>query len=497
MARRLETSDLRKEYPGTVALDGVSIAFEGGKVHALLGKNGAGKSTLVKMLSGAVRPSGGSILLDGRPVDLGSPGDAFARGIATVHQELSLVGGLSAGENILLGRLPKKRLLGSWIVDWPSAFRLAQSVLDGMGAGLDARSRVSDLGVAQRQVVEIAKAMSFDPAVLILDEPTSALALHETENLFRLLRELASKGVAIVYITHRLQELPRIADTVTVLRDGRLAGSISMAEAGPREIVRMMFGEVEEPARPSGPSPGTRTVLEVRSLGSRGRFHGVSFSVRAGEILGLAGMQGSGRTELLRAVFGADPFDEGEIAVGGRALRRASPDRMKALGIAFTPEDRKEHGLVLGLSVRENLSLASLDRLCVGGVVSPSRERSLVSSLSERLAIRMPDAESPVSNLSGGNQQKVAVGKWLNTRPRLFLFDEPTRGIDLQAKRQIFEILRGLSRDGVACLFVSSELSELLEVCHRILIMRHGALAGEVRPEEIGADELTVRCMEP
>jgi len=497
MPGQLQTVKIRKEYPGTLALDDVSVSFEGGKIHALLGKNGAGKSTLVKILAGTVQPTGGSILLNGRAIELHSAGDAFAQGIATVYQELSLVPGLTVGENILLGRLPKKRLLGSWVIDWPAVFKQAQAVLDEMQVPLDVRARVEDLGMAQQQVVEIAKAMSFRPSVLMLDEPTSALAQHETENLFRLLRALAEMGVVIVYITHRLQELRRIADTVTVLRDGHLIGAIPMADATPREIVHMMFGEVVRKERPEGLKVFPEKVLEAKRLGSRGRFRDVSFAVHSGEIVGLAGMLGSGRTELLRAIFGADPFDEGELVVGSSSVNAASPDRMRNLGVAFTPEDRKAHGLVQGLSVRENLCMASLDRLSGrGGIVMRGRERGVVASLVERLAIKIADSERPVSDLSGGNQQKVVVGKWLNTKPRLMLFDEPTRGIDVQAKQHIFQIMWDLSREGVACLFVSSELEELLEVCHRILIMKHGTLVGEVRPEEIGVDELIVMCME-
>lgn len=496
MPSQLQTVKIRKEYPGTLALDDVSVSFGGGKIHALLGKNGAGKSTLVKILAGTVQPTSGSILLNGRAVELRSAGYAFAQGIATVYQELSLVPGLTVGENILLGRLPKKQLLGSWIIDWPAVFTRAQAVLDDMQVSLDVRARVEDLGVAQQQVVEIAKAMSFQPAVLMLDEPTSALAQHETENLFRLLRALAAKGVVIIYITHRLQELQRIADTVTVLRDGHFVGAIPMVEATAREIVHMMFGEVVPKERPAGLNVCPEKVLETKRLGSRGRFRDVSLTVHAGEIVGLAGMLGSGRTELLRAIFGADPFDEGELIVENLTVNAASPDRMRNLGVAFTPEDRKAHGLVQSLSIRSNLCMASLDRLSRGGMVTRGRERGVVSAMVDRLAIKLADAERPVSDLSGGNQQKVVVGKWLNTKPRLVLFDEPTRGIDVQAKQQIFQIMWDLSREGVGCLFVSSELEELVEVCHRILIMKHGTLVGEVRPEEITVDELIVMCME-
>ena len=497
-AHTLQTENIRKEYPGTVALDNVSVCFEGGKIHALLGKNGAGKSTLIKILAGTVQPTSGRILLDGREVRVRSAQDAFRQGIATVYQELSLIPGLTVAENILLGRWPHKTGLRRMLLDWPAVWARAQAVLESMHVALDVHQKAGDLGVAQQQIVEIAKAMSFNPSVLMLDEPTSALAQHETENLFWLLRKLAGQGVAVVYITHRLQELPSIADRVMVLRDGRYAGGLEMPEARPEDIVRLMFGEVVQKERPGDlfPGAGAATVLAVRHLSRRDKFQDVNFELHEGEILGLAGMLGSGRTELLRAIFGADPFDQGELAVAGRTLRRASPELMKACGVAFTPEERKQQALVQCLSTRANLCMSSMGRIARRGVITRAWERAAIRDCIARLAIHVPDMEMPVSSLSGGNQQKVVVGKWLNTRPRVILLDEPTRGIDVQAKQHVFQILWDLSRQGIGSVVVSSELGELLEVCHRVLIMRKGVLTGEVRPHELSADELYVRCME-
>jgi len=535
-AHTLQTENIRKEYPGTLALDNVSVSFEGGKIHALLGKNGAGKSTLIKILSGTVQPTAGRILLDGREIRLRSAQDAFHQGVATVYQELSLVAGLTVAENILLGRWPKRgrsgdrqpipkgpeigvspRSAGNWcqsplsmLLDWPALWTQAQAVLDSMHVALDVHQKTGNLGVAQQQIVEIAKAMSFSPSVLMLDEPTSALAQHETENLFQLLRKLAAQGVAIVYITHRLQEVPRIADQIVVLRDGRLAGALNAPEARPEDVVRLMFGEVIRKERPRDLQAGARTVLAVRHLSRAGSFQDVSFELHEGEILGIAGMLGSGRTELLRAIFGADRFDEGEIAVAGHerdargttgvparahTLRRTSPELMKALGVAFTPEERQQQALVQCLSTRANLSMSSLGRIARRGVITRAWERSAIRGCVEQLAIHIPDLEMPVSSLSGGNQQKVVVGKWLNTKPKVILLDEPTRGIDVQAKQQVFQILWDLSRQGIGSVVVSSELEELLEVCHRVLVMKKGAITGEVRPHELSADELYVRCM--
>lgn len=489
----LETRNLRKVFPGTVALDDVSLQIDGGRIHGLIGKNGAGKSTLVKIFAGTEQPTSGELLVDGRPVAFRGAEDAFREGIATVYQELSLIPGLSVAENMLLGRLPRRR--GGWI-DWPAARRQAGAVLQRLNLDLDVRRTVGELGVATQQMVEIAKAMSFNPSVLMLDEPTSALARHETDTLFRLLRGLAGQGVAIIYISHRLQELPLITDRLLFLRDGRHVGALDTASAKPDEIVRMMFGQVVQRQRPSDLSCGDRVALRVRGLRAQGRFGALDFDLREGEILGIAGMLGSGRTELLRALFGADPVDAGEIEVGGRVVRGGTPDRMKAAGLAFTPEERKTQSLVQLLSCRANVCMAAQARIARYGFTTRARETPVVQRCVERLAIKLADPEQPVSALSGGNQQKIVVGKWLQTQPRVVLFDEPTRGIDVEAKQQIFQMMWDLSRQGVASIFVSSELEELVEVCHRIIIMKRGRLCGEVHPGQLSADELYVRCME-
>ncbi len=492
MAALLETVGIRKEYPGTVALDDVSVRFEGGKVSALLGKNGAGKSTLVKILAGTLQPTAGEIRLNGKPVRFSSASDAFSHGIATVYQEMSLIPGLTIAENILLGRMPKR-----WgCIDWPKARATARGLLAEMGAAMDVTRRVAELGVAQQQVVEIAKAMSFRPTVLLLDEPTSALARHETEMLFGVIRRLAAGGVAVIHITHRLQELSRIADSVTVLRDGKLAGCTDFKATNNAEIVRMIFGEGVPQQAGSGGQVAGEVLLEVRGLSRRNKLRDINLMVHRGEILGIAGMVGSGRTELLRAIFGADPFDAGEILLEGKRVAAGSIRRMKRLGTALIPENRKEQSLVLGHSVRANLCLASLDSIGRFGLITSAWEGAVTRRYVKQLAIKLADIGLPIASLSGGNQQKVVVGKWLNTKPRVLLFDEPTRGIDLQAKQQIFQIMRDLSRDGLGCIFVSSELEELVEVCHRVLIMKEGRITEEVDPAHVGVEELVRRCME-
>jgi len=491
----LQTISLRKEYPGTVALNDVSVAFTGGKIHALIGKNGAGKSTLVKMIAGATRPTSGSILIDGTEVVLRSPHDALQRGIVAVHQELSLVPELSVAENILLGRLPEKKILGQSVIHWGAVYTRAEEILRGLGVTIDVHAPAGTLGVAQQQSVEIAKAMSYNPSILILDEPTSALAQQETERLFSLLKTLSTRGVVLLYITHRLQELKEIADTVTALRNGSLVGTIDITEATPSTIVQMMFGETVQRARPTDLPAPTEPFLEVRSFSRHGAFHDVSFSVKRGEVLGIAGLLGSGRTELLRAIFGADPADSGEIIIDGQHVKPERPEQMRDLGVALTPENRKDQGLVQLLSTRVNLCLASFNRVASRGFLTADRENNIVRKNVRELDITVANTDAPVAFLSGGNQQKVVVGKWLNTNPRLVLLDEPTRGIDVQAKQQMFQIIWDMSRRGIGCIVVSSELEELLDICHRILIMRQGRIVGEVRPGEITLENLFAVCM--
>ena len=491
----LQTHSLRKEYPGTVALDDVSVSFTGGKIHALIGKNGAGKSTLVKIIAGATQPTRGSILVDGFEVSLPSPRHALERGIVAVHQELSLVPELTVAENILLGRLPKKRGLGNSVIDWPRVFARAEQILADLGVHLHVREKANTLGIAQQQVVEIAKAMSYEPSILILDEPTSALAQHETERLFEVLKKLKMRGVVLLYITHRLQELQEIADTVTAFRNGAVVGTIGIDQATPAAIVQMMFGEVIQRSRPADLIAPTEPFIEVRSFCSSGAFRDVNFTVNKGEILGIAGLLGSGRTELLRAMFGADPPDSGELTIAGQHIRPTSPEQMKGFGVAMTPENRKDQGLVQLLSTRINLCLSSLDRIAFHGFLNRSREERLVERNVRELDIKVSRTDAPVAFLSGGNQQKVVVGKWLNTNPRLVLLDEPTRGIDVQAKQQMFQIIWDMSKRGISCIVVSSELEELLDICHRILIMRAGRIVSEVRPSELSLENLFAVCM--
>lgn len=489
---KLEARNISKVYPGTIALNDCSITFESGKVNALIGKNGSGKSTLVKIFSGAVQPTSGEIKINNRTVKFETPIEALNCGIATVYQELSLIPGLCVAENILLGRLPKTK---SKCIDWSKVYIKAQEILDLMDVTIPLKCLVKDLNVWQQQVVEIAKALSYNPSVLILDEPTSSLAKHETDSLFAALKKLRNNNVIILYITHRLQELNLIADTITVLRDGICVGNISIQDYTHRKIVNMMFGNIEPKQRPDDLAYEDQVVLEVNNLSRAKYFNNISFKLKKGEILGIAGMLGSGRTELLRSIFGADPFDSGQITVNGDILNKSSPMYSKLSGLAFTPENRKEEGLIQTSSVRSNLCMASLKEISNRGVISRSKEAKKVSTQIQDLQIKVPSIKCPVSQLSGGNQQKVVIGNWLNTRPKIMLFDEPTRGIDVNAKQQIFDIIWNQSKKGVSSIFVSSELEELIEVCHRIIIIQQGEIVTEIKADEVSVEELYVLCM--
>jgi ribose transport system ATP-binding protein len=489
----LETAALRKEYPGTIALRDVSLRCEGGEIRALLGKNGAGKSTLVRLLGGAVQPTSGAILVDGKRVGLPSPREALRRGIATVHQELSLIPGLTVAENIFLGRLPRRRY---GLIDWRTACIRADALLAELGLEVDVRTPAGKLGVAQQQMVEIAKAMSHAPSVLMLDEPTSALAHREAERLFTLLKRLAAKGVVLLYITHRLEEIHRIADAVTVLRNGELVGSIPIGDATPGAIVGMMFGETVRNRPPPEAPPSGAAVMDVRGFTRGEAYSDISFTLHRGEILGIAGVLGAGRTELLRGLFGADPHDRGNVTIDGKQVFPSAPSQMKKLGVALAPEDRKAEGLVQILSTRVNINLAAFWPPSLHWITTARRERAVARRYIDGMDIAAPSVDSPVSDLSGGNQQKVVLAKWLHMGPRVLLLDEPTRGIDVQAKQQVFEIVRDLSAQGISSIVVSSELEELMEVCHRILILRKGRMAGEILPHQSTLENLIGICME-
>ncbi|MCX2728408.1 sugar ABC transporter ATP-binding protein [Thermomicrobium sp. 4228-Ro] len=478
----LEAREISKRFPGVVALDRVSLEVYPGEVLAVVGENGAGKSTLMKILSGALQPDDGEIWLAGRPVRFADPRQALAHGIGIIYQELSVIDALSVGENLFLGRLPHGGIPGT--VDWPRVWHEAARVLERVGAPLDPQRQVRELSVAQKQLVEIARALSQDVRVLILDEPTSSLSLQETERLFEILRGLRAQGVAIIYISHRLEEVFTLADRVTVLRDGRVVGTLPIAEATREGLIRMMVGrDLSAYYRTVRSSPG-EPRLEVRNLVRAGVLDDVSLTVRAGEIVGLAGLVGAGRTELARCLFGVDPIDSGEIRIDGQRVAIRCPEDAVRHGIVLVPEDRKLQGLVLILSVRENIALPVLRRLARFGFPSRQREYELARSFVERLRIRTPSIEQRVLNLSGGNQQKVVLARALATNPRVLILDEPTRGIDVGAKAEVHALIAELAEAGMGILLISSELPEVLSMSHRVLVMSGGRIVAEFPREE-------------
>ena len=481
----LQARALRKSYPGVQALDGVDFELAPGEVRALIGKNGAGKSTFVKILSGATLADSGTLSVEGKQTIIRSPGDAFAAGIATVYQEMSLIMGLSVAENIRLGRWPRKGRLGLQMIDKSETLDVAKAALDMMGVTLNPREIVRRLSVPERQMVEIAKAVSFKPKVLILDEPTSSLPAHEVDALLALVRRLAERGVAVIYVSHRLQELPRVADSLTVFRDGLQVGTVPMSEGTPERIVQMMIGGEWKKSRAAHRESSGTVRLSVRHAERGSHLHDVTFDLHEGEVLGIAGLLGSGRTELLRAIFGLDRLDSGTVSIDGRIVSRPTPIRMKSLGVGMTPEDRKGQGLVSVLSVGKNLTLSCLDKVSRNRVIMPQLERALAGRMVEALSIRTPSLGVKARALSGGNQQKLVIGKWLNSQVKILLMDEPTRGIDIEAKNQVYELVRNLAGQGISLIFVSSEIDEVLEVSDRILILNQGRIVADVRAAQV------------
>lgn len=490
----LEVKNLSKKYPGILALDTISCGFEKGKIHALVGKNGSGKSTFVNLVSGIIKPTSGHILLENSEVHFASANDAIKRGIAVVHQEMSLTGALSVMENIFLGRLKIKKR-GIAFVDWKAIEKEARAILERIGVSISPNALVSSLSVGQQQQIEIAKAIAEEPKLLILDEPTSALVLKEVQTLFEIMKNLAKSGVTMIYISHRLQELKDIADTVTVLCDGRYMDTLSVKEASREQIVHLMFGNVShfhKTERASSSIAGVeKEVFAVKSMTRKPFFKNISFSLRRGEILGIAGILGSGRTELLRSIFGLDAFDAGDVFVYGQKVGNPSPQRMKRLGLSYVSEDRKEEGLVQILSSHENLVIASMHEIAYKHFfITKQKEAAYVKKQIADLHVKVSNVHFPVSSLSGGNQQKIVVGNWLNTMPKIMLFDEPSRGIDVEAKQHIFRIMWNEKEMGTSAIVVSSELEELLEICDRILILKDGTFVKEVYPQNTSVNQL-------
>ncbi|MFC4602866.1 sugar ABC transporter ATP-binding protein [Rhodococcus kronopolitis] len=472
---RLELVGVSKIYPGVKALDSVDFDLRGGEVHVLLGENGAGKSTMIKMMAGVHHPDTGEIRVDGNVVRLRGPGDAEDLGISTIHQEMALVPQMTVAENIFLGRPPRR----FGLVDPRAMRRKAVELLERTGLDLDVDATVGDLGVAHRQMVEIAKALSIDTRFLIMDEPTAVLSRTEVGALFTIVRELTARGVGVVFISHLLGEVAEIGDRVTVLRDGAKVGEVP-ADTDTDELVRLMVGRSVEQQYPPRTNPIGDVVLEVRGLGRDGVYEDVSFTARAGEVVGIGGLVGAGRTDVVRAVFGADGYDRGEVLVAGQPIRRGDIVAAHVAGLALVPEDRGGQGLVLGASVEENLGLATLGERTRGGLVDLADQRERAQESVRRMGIRVHSLDQLAVTLSGGNQQKIVIGKWLMTRPRVLILDEPTRGIDVGARAEIYELINELTAEGTTVVVVSSDLSELLGLSDRVFVMADGRIRGEL-----------------
>ncbi len=480
---------ISKSYDGTQALRGVTFSARLGEVHAIVGENGAGKSTLIKVLSGAVRHDAGEILIDGKPVSLDSPLHAHQAGIRAVYQEFSLVPHLTVTENILLGQMPQGRVRG-W-VDWAAAHRRAQAILDELGfTGIDVRTPVSRLSVSHQQMVEIAKAVAERPRILILDEPSAVLSQEELKRLFALMQQLKSASTLILYISHRLNEVFEVADRITVLKDGELVGTVRPQDTDEGQLIKMMVGRTLGEFYPRREAKLGEEILAVRGLSREGVFTDISFSLARGEILGLFGLVGSGRTQVARSIFGAEPADAGEILLEGRPVWVRSPREAVQLGIALLTEDRKRDGLVLSCSIRDNVSLTTLPQVTHWGFLNRRQMDARVQRQIQELAIRPPQMQRLVRQLSGGNQQKVALAKWLLTQAKVLILDEPTRGVDVATKVDIYRIMSGLADRGVGILLISSELPEILGMSDRVLVMREGRLVGEFTRAQASEESL-------
>lgn len=495
----LRVEGVTKSFPGVRALDGVDLTLRAGEVHVLLGENGAGKSTLIKMLAGAHRPDEGRVVVDGAEVTVRSAQDAERLGIATIHQEFNLVPGLTVAENLFLGRQPRTAL---GLVDRRAMRARAAELLARVRLDVSPAAPVAGLGIAQLQMVEIAKALSLDARVLIMDEPTAVLTSEEVATLFGIVRELRAGGVGVVFITHHLEEIAALGDRVTVLRDGRSVAEVP-ATTPEDDLIRLMVGRdiAEQYPRRPPEEPGAPR-LRVRGLGRGGGrgerpvFSDIGFEVRAGEVVGLAGLVGAGRTEVARALFGVDRYDTGTVEVDGRQLARGDVRAAMRAGLGLVPEDRKSQGLLLDASLRDNLTLARLDRDTRGGLVDRRAQRRAAAEVAERLKVRMSGLEQSARTLSGGNQQKIVIGKWLLAGARLLILDEPTRGVDVGAKVEIYQLVNELTAAGCAVLMISSDLPEVLGMSDRVLVMAQGRLVGELAGEAATQDavmELAVR----
>lgn len=483
----LRLEDIVKTFPGVRALDGVSFSVLPGEVHALMGENGAGKSTLMKVLGGILQPNEGRIFIEEEPTVMTTPVQAKAKGVVFIHQELSLADELTVAENIWLGELPLKSF---GRVNWAKLYEDTNAILKTLNVGFDAKTRVGDLSIANQQMVEIARALTVDPKAVIFDEPTASLTDAEKVVLFDVISDLQSKGVGIIYISHRMEEIFKITDRISVLRDGQYRGTLNTRETDEEEVTKLMIGRSLDLSRNESHHEMGDVALEVRGLSCGKLYQDVSFNVRKGEVLGFYGLVGAGRTEIAETLFGLRDPSAGQILLNGQEVRITSPIDAIANGISLVPEDRKGQGLVLGMNCRDNMTLPQVDDLTAGPFVSDGAEIAIFDQYRDKLDIRTPSWRQTVGNLSGGNQQKIVIGKWLSMRPEVLIVDEPTRGIDVGSKSEIHNLIRDLAAQGYAVIVISSEMPEVLHVSDRIVAMYSGKVMREFTSDEVTEDSL-------
>jgi len=486
----LEILGVSKRFGATQALDNVHLALYPGEIHALLGENGAGKSTLIKTMTGIHQPDSGAILVDGMNVSINSSAEAQRYGIAAIYQEPLVFPDLNIAENIFISH----RNRGAFM-NWGKLYRDAEAVLQKLDVQLDVRAQARGLALAAQQTVEIAKAISMNVRVLIMDEPTASLSAHEVEQLFRIIYNLREQGVAILFISHRMDEVFKIADRITVFRDGQFISSHPAGETTPEQAIKDMVGREMGEIFTKEPSDQGDPVMSVRNLTLPGTYSNINFDVHAGEVLGVAGLVGSGRTDVALALFGIEPAEYGQIMLNGMPVDIKSPKQAIELGIAYVPEDRRQHGLILELSIAKNITLPKLNAYAEMGLVQESNEAMVAEQYRQQFSIRTPDVKLHAGKLSGGNQQKVVLSKWLNTNPRLLILDEPTRGIDVGAKEEVHRLISDLAQQGIAILMISSDLPEVLAMSDRIMVMREGRQMGIFSREEADQEVIMTAAM--
>lgn len=485
----IKMTKINKEFPGVKALQDVDFELLPGEIHALLGENGAGKSTLIKIISGAYAKNSGKFLYKGKEVDFTEPIQAQNLGISTIYQELSLMSNMDIGRNIFLGRESTSRK--TQILDKRQIYTESAKFLRKVGLKVSPRTKIKDLSVAQRQLVEIAKAISFKTEVLIMDEPTSSLSKEETENLFKIIEKLKESGVGIIYISHKMDEIKRIADRVTVFRDGQKIGTLTKEEIDSDVILKMMVGrELKITKKRSRKTNYENILLEVKNLNKTGVVNNINFKLYEGEILGFAGLVGAGRTELARMIFGADSFDNGKIYIKGKAVNIKSPEEAIKQGIGLVPEDRKDQGLMLNMNVEQNITITSLKAMSNGNIIDKKAQRTQAQKTVNTLKVKTPSLLQKIKFLSGGNQQKGILGRWLLTNPKILILDEPTRGIDIGAKTEIYNIMIDLAESGVGIIMISSELPEIINVSDRVIVMHEGDITANLTGDDINQETI-------